>query len=78
MKNTYTNKLTVALLAVSLGFLSSTAFASKEDIQSRASEQIYKLQQQIKAAEASINKLMLLRQRNAKSWLSKAKNASWP
>ena len=53
MKNTYTNKLTVAILAVSLGFLSSSAFASKDDIQSRASEQIYKLQQQIKAAEAS-------------------------
>lgn len=51
MKNT--NKLTVAILAVSLSFLSSSAFASKDDIQSRASAQIYKLQQQIKAAEAS-------------------------
>ena len=53
MKNTYTNKLTVAVLAVSLGFLSSSASAGKDDIQSRASEQIYKLQQQIKAAEAN-------------------------
>lgn len=53
MKNTYTNKLATAILAVSLGFLSSSAFAGKDDIQSRASEQIYKLQQQIKAAEAS-------------------------
>lgn len=53
MKNIYTNKLTVAILAMSLGFLSSTAFASKEDVQSRASEQIYKLQQQVKTAEAS-------------------------
>jgi hypothetical protein len=53
MKNTYTNKLAVAIFAVSLGLLSSSAFASKEDIQSRASEKIYKLQQQIKIAEAS-------------------------
>lgn len=53
MNHTYTNKLTVALLAVSLGFLALPAFASKEDIQSRASQQIYQLQQQIKVAEAS-------------------------
>ena len=53
MKNTYTNKLAIAILAVSLGLLSSSAFASKDDIQSRASEQIYKLQQQIKVAEAN-------------------------
>lgn len=52
MKNRYTNNLAVAILAVSLGFLSSSAFASKDDIQSRAWEQINKLQQQIKAAEA--------------------------
>ena len=37
----------------SLSFLTLPAFASKEDIQSRASVQIYKLQQQIKAAEAN-------------------------
>lgn len=53
MKNTYTKKLVVAIFAVNLGFISSSAFASKEDIQSRASEQIRKLQQQIKATEAS-------------------------
>lgn len=53
MNNTHTNKLAVAVLAVSLGFLSSSAFASKDDIQSRASAQIYKLQQQIKVAEAN-------------------------
>lgn len=53
MKTTYTNKLTMALLAVSLSFLALPAFASKDDIQTRAWEQIYKLQQQIKATEAS-------------------------
>ncbi len=53
MKNTYTHKLAVGILAFSLGALSSSAFAGKDDIQSRTSEQIYKLQQQIKAVEAS-------------------------
>ena len=53
MKNTYTNKLAVALLALSLGLLSSSAFASKDDIQSRASQQIYQLQQQAKLVEAA-------------------------
>ncbi len=53
MKHTYTNKLSVVLLAASLSFLTLPVFASKEDIQSRASVQIYKLQQQIKAAEAN-------------------------
>jgi hypothetical protein len=53
MKNTYKKKLAVTVLLASFAFLSLPAFASKDDIQSRASEQIYKLQQQIKTAEAS-------------------------
>ena len=53
MKTTYTNKLKILLLAISLSFLALPAFASKDDIQTRASEHIYRLQQQIKAAEVS-------------------------
>lgn len=53
MKNTYTKKLTVTVLIASFAFLSLPALASKDDIQSLAAAQIYKLQQQIKSAEAN-------------------------
>jgi len=53
MKNTYTNKLTVALLATSLSFLALSASAGKDDIHSRMSQQVYKLQQEIRIAEAN-------------------------
>lgn len=58
MKNTYTNKLTVAVLLASFAFQSLPASARDDDIPSRMQQQVFKLQQQIKeqqikAAEAS-------------------------
>ena len=53
MKNTYLNKLATTALVASITFLSSTAFAGKDDIQSRATQQVYQLQQQIQVAEMS-------------------------
>ena len=52
MKNTYTNKLTVTVLLASFAFLSLPASARDYGIPSRAQQQVFKLQQQIKAAEA--------------------------
>ncbi|MBC7787219.1 MAG: hypothetical protein H7Z18_07195 [Methylophilaceae bacterium] len=53
MKNTYTNKLTVTVLLAGLAFISSTAFAGKDDIQSRATQQVAQFQQQIQVADMS-------------------------
>lgn len=52
MKNTYTNKLTVTVLLASFAFLSLPASARDDGIPSRAQQQVFKLQQQIKVAEA--------------------------
>ena len=52
MKNTYTNKLTVTVLLASFAFLSLPASARDDGIPSRAQQQVFKLQQQIKATEA--------------------------
>ena len=53
MKNTYTNKLTVTVLLASFAFLSLPASARDDGIPSRMQQQVFKLQQQIKATEAS-------------------------
>ncbi len=53
MKNTYTNKLTVTVLLASFAILSLPAFARDDGIPSRMQQQVFKLQQQIKATEAS-------------------------
>ncbi len=52
MKNIYTNKLTVTILLASFVFLSLPASARDDGIPSRAQQQVFKLQQQIKATEA--------------------------
>ena len=52
MKNTYTNKLTITVLLASFAFLSLPASARDDGIPSRAQQQVFKLQQQIKVAEA--------------------------
>ena len=53
MKDTYLNKLVTTALVASFTFLSSTAFAGKDDIQSRATQQVAQLQQQIQVADMS-------------------------
>ena len=52
MKNTYTNILISSVLLASFAFLSLPASARDDGIPSRAQQQVLKLQQQIKAAEA--------------------------
>ena len=52
MKNTYINKLTVTVLVASFAFLSLPASARDDGIPSRSQQQVFKLQQQIKADEA--------------------------
>lgn len=52
MKNTVKNKLTVSILLASFVFLSLPASARDDGIPSRMQQQVFKLQQQIKAAEA--------------------------
>ncbi len=53
MKNIYTNKLTLTVVLASFAFLSLPAFAGKDDIQSRMTQQVYQLQQQAKVAQIS-------------------------
>lgn len=73
MKNTFTNKLTVAILAVSLGFLSLNAFAGQDSNQRFMLEQVTKLQQ-AKAAEMS--KQEAARQAECMKQMEQSKNAS--
>ena len=52
MKNTYTNRLTVTVLLASFAFLSLPASARGYDDTQFHLQEVYKLQQQAKAAEA--------------------------
>ena len=52
MKNTVTNKLVLTVLLASFVFVSLPASARDDGIPSRAQQQVLKLQQQIKVAEA--------------------------
>ena len=76
MKNTYTKKLTVTVFLASFAFLSLPAFASKDDIQRRASQQIYQLQQQTNVVEAAKQEAAAIKQAECMRQVKQGNHAS--
>ena len=74
MKNTYTNKLTVTVLLASFAFLSLPASARGYDDTQHHLQEIYKLQQQAKAAEAA--KQEAIKAEECKKQMEQGKNTS--
>ena len=76
MKNTYTNKLTVTALLACFAFLSLTAYAGQDGNQRLMLEQVIKLQQQAKAAEAVKQQVAAIKAEECKSQIEQGKNAT--
>ena len=62
MKNTYTNKLAVAVIAASLGFLSLSAMAGPDFFQQQMTQRWMKAQQQAKVVEAAKQEAAAIKQ----------------
>ena len=75
MKNTYTNKLTVTALLACFVF-SLTASAGQDGNQRLMLEQVIKLQQHAKAAEAAKQQVAAIKAEECKTQIEQGKNAT--
>lgn len=76
MKNTYTKKLTVTALLACFAFLSLTASAGQDGNQRLMIEQVIKLQQQDKAAEATKQQVAAIKAEECKRQIEQGKTGS--
>ena len=76
MKTTYTNKRTVVILAISLGFLSLPASAGQDENQRYLIQQAVTAKQQAQAVEASKQQADAIKLEECKKLIEQSKNAS--
>ncbi|NOT15687.1 MAG: hypothetical protein HOP21_08980 [Methylotenera sp.] len=76
MKNTYTNKLAVAIMVASLGFLSLSAMAGQDFFQQQMTQRVMKAKQQAKVAEAAKQQAAAIKAEECKTQIEQGKNAT--